>query len=188
MSGRCAIPREAALLSRITDCKLPSQLHMSSVSAHLLSYGWAGVGGGFMIKSLKCNVIGLKYFSIIHNHFSVHLWTCVSHPNCYILSTLQVTCWVCLMTTPRPVRGCLEIWEDITWWLLCLSASTRVHLGLPAALSTSQSSLTMDTVGNISGCRPSVLTNYTLSESGTKQPCRDLLPTWTSAMTLWLCY
>lgn len=66
-------------------------------------------------------------------------------------------CWVCLTMTPKPVRDCLEIWEDITWWLLCLSTSTRLRLGLPAALSTSQSSLTTDMVGNTSGYRPSML-------------------------------
>lgn len=66
-------------------------------------------------------------------------------------------CWVCLTTTPKPVRGCLAIWEDITWWLLCLSTSTRLRLGLPAALSTSQSSLTTDMVGNTSGYHPSML-------------------------------
>lgn len=63
-------------------------------------------------------------------------------------------CWVCPMMTPKPVRNSLEIWGNITWWLLCLSASTRLHLGLLAALATSQSSLTTDMVGNILGYLP----------------------------------
>lgn len=99
-------------------------------------------------------------FKVFFSHSEPH-FACIGAPVCHIVTLhpfpLQVTCWVCLMTTPRPVRGCLEIWEDITWWLLSLSVSTRLRLGLPAALSTSQSSLTMDMVGNISGCRPNVL-------------------------------
>lgn len=47
MSGRCAIPREAARLSRTTACKLPSQLHTSSVRSHW--GGWLG----FMEKLLR---------------------------------------------------------------------------------------------------------------------------------------
>ncbi len=53
MSGRCVIPREAAQLSKTMASKLPSQLHMSSVSSHLLSCGWAGVGVGFIKKTFE---------------------------------------------------------------------------------------------------------------------------------------
>lgn len=35
---------------------------------------------------------------------------------------------------------------------------------------------------------PQHVENYTLNKSETEQPCRDLLPTWTSATKPWLCY
>lgn len=76
MSGQCAIPREAARLSRTTVCRLPSQLHMSLVSSHLLSHGWAAVGVGFMKKHLKCSVVEVLLsvaLKFIHNHKFVHL-------------------------------------------------------------------------------------------------------------------
>lgn len=104
--------------------------------------GWNVV---LQATSIMC---GFEDIWVILNHTFEHLETYKCH---VLIVLLQVTCWACLTTTPRPVRGCLEIWEDTTWWLLCSSASTRQRLGLPAALSTLLSSLTMDTVGNISG-------------------------------------
>lgn len=179
MLGRCAIPREAVRLLRTMGCKRPSQLHMSLVSAHVLSDGWADVR---FVKNL-CNshvVYSVNLCLLINSYIF-----CVSHCQPF---PLQVMYWVCPMMTPKPVRNCLEIWGNITWWPLCLSASTRLHLGLPAALATSQSSLTTDMVGNISGYHPRVSENYTLSKSDTEQLCKDFLPTWMSATEPWLCY
>lgn len=79
-------------------------------------------------------------------------------PSFYLLQSListncalswQVMCSVCRTMTPRPVSGCLGSWGDITWWLPCSSALTTQRPGLPAAPSTSQSSLTTDSVGNV---------------------------------------
>lgn len=64
----------------------------------------------------------------------------------YAPHPLQAMCWVCPTMTQSHARGCLGIWEDTTWWLLCLSAWTKALPGRLAVPSTSQSSLTTDTV------------------------------------------
>lgn len=61
-------------------------------------------------------------------------------------------CWACLMMTPRRVRDSLGIWEVITWWRLCSSASTKPCLGHPAARSMSPNSLTTGTVRHTAAC------------------------------------
>lgn len=83
-----------------------------------------------------------REFSVIPKHSS-------TFKNCHLL---QVMCWACLMMTPRRVRDSLGIWEVITWWRLCSSASTKPCLGRPAARSTLPNSLTTGTVRHTAAC------------------------------------
>lgn len=102
---------------------------------------WGRIGGLTRSSALWKSFLD-REFSVIPKHSS-------TFKNCHLL---QVMCWACLMMTPRRVRDSLGIWEVITWWRLCSSASTKPCLGRPAARSTLPNSLTTGTVRHTAAC------------------------------------
>lgn len=98
MLGRCAIPREAVQLLRTMGCKLPSQLHMSLVSAHVLSYGWADVRfvkilcNRQVMYSVKLCLLINSYIYVCHIANHSHCRPCVEYAPWW-LQNLWETVW-----------------------------------------------------------------------------------------------
>ncbi len=125
-------------------------------------------------------------FSVIHNHTFVHLCTCVS----LITASFPTTGHVLSMPHDDS-KTCERLFGDLGGHYLM--APLFVSLNKTAPWSPCSALYITEFFDNGHGRKyfrlpPQRVKNYTLSKSETERPCRDRLPTWTSATTLWLCY